>query len=129
MAEVMTRDLTGTVDAYFAMWNEDDTSKRALHIEKAWTGSGRYVDPGRDATGHVALNEMVSAARPNFPGHTVRRTSAIDSHHNQLRFSWDVVGPDGNVPVAGIDVGVVAPDGRLERITGFFGALAPEAAG
>jgi SnoaL-like domain len=129
MAEVMTRDLTAIVDAYFAMWNEDDTAKRARHIETAWTDSGRYVDPARDARGYSALNEMVSAARPHFPGHIVKRTSAIDAHHDQIRFSWDVVGPDGSVPVAGIDVGVRAPDGRLERITGFFGELAPEAAG
>ena len=127
MAEVMTRILTATVDAYFAMWNEEDTAKRAQHIEEAWADSGRYVDPARDAAGHAALSEMVSAARPHFPGHTVRRTSAIDSHHDQLRFAWQVVGPDGSVPVAGIDVGVLAPDGRLQRITGFFGELAQEA--
>ena len=29
--------------------------------------------------------------------------------------------PDGAVVVAGIDVGALADDGRLERITGFFG--------
>jgi hypothetical protein len=129
MAEVMTRDLTATVDAYFAMWNEEDTTKRAHHIEKAWMDSGRYVDPARDATGYAALNQMVTDARPHFPGHKVERTSAIDAHHDQLRFSWDVVAPDGSVAVSGIDVGVVAQDGRLERITGFFGPLAPDAAG
>ncbi len=84
------------------------------------------MDPARDAEGHGALNEMVGAARPHFPGHTVRRTSAIDSHHDQLRFAWQVVGPDGSVPVAGIDVGARAADGRLERITGFFGELSQE---
>jgi len=128
MAEVMTQDLTATVDAYFAMWNEEDTTKRAQHIEEAWADNGRYVDPARDAEGHAALNDTVSAAPPHFPGHTVRRTSAIDSHHDQLRFAWQVVGPDGSVPVAGIDVGVLAPDGRLQRITGFFGELAQEGA-
>jgi len=129
MTNVMTKDATAIVEAYFAMWNEEDTAKRARHIDEAWTDSGRYVDPARDARGQGALNEMVSAARPHFPGHTVRRTSAIDSHHDQLRFAWQVIGPDGSVPVSGIDVGVLAPDGRLERITGFFGELAPEAAG
>jgi hypothetical protein len=67
MAEVMTRDLTATVDAYFAMWNEEDTAKRAHHIEEAWADSGRYVDPARDAAGHAALSEMVSAARHSPP--------------------------------------------------------------
>ena len=34
-----------------------------------------------------------------------------------------VVGPDGTVAVSGIDVGELADDGRLRRITGFFGEL------
>ena len=128
MTDVMTKDATAIIDAYFAMWNEEDVEKRAQHIKEAWADGGRYVDPARDATGHAALNDMVSDARPHFPGHTVRRTSGIDAHHDQLRFAWQVVGPDGSVPVAGIDVGVLAPDGRLERITGFFGELSPEGA-
>src|SRR2546426_7319249 len=70
MAEVMTQDLTATVDAYFAMWNEEDTTKRAQHIEEAWADNGRYVDPARDAEGHAALNDTVSAAPPHFPGTT-----------------------------------------------------------
>jgi len=28
----MTRDLTATVEAYFAMWNEGDAAKRGQHI-------------------------------------------------------------------------------------------------
>jgi hypothetical protein len=123
MTQAATRNLTATVDAYFAMWNEAEQSARMKHIEEAWAERGRYVDPARDAEGHAALSEMVDAARPHFPGHAVKRTSGIDAHHDQLRFSWAVVGPDGSVPVAGIDVGVLAPDGRLARITGFFGEL------
>ena len=123
MTQAPTRNLTATVEAYFAMWNEADQTARARHIEQAWTESGRYVDPGRDATGVAALSEMVEAARQLFPGATVRRTSGIDAHHDQLRFSWEVVAPDGSVPVAGIDFGVLAPDGKLQQITGFFGEL------
>ena len=123
MTDVMVRDLTATIDAYFAMWNEEDAAARAKHIEEAWTEDGRYSDPARDATGHAALSEMVAAARPQFPGHTIKRSSGIDAHHEHLRFAWEVVGADGSVPVAGIDVGVLAPDGRLRQITGFFGEL------
>jgi len=56
-----------------------------------------------------------------FPGHRFRRRSGVDTHHNQLRFAWDLVSPDGTVIVAGVDVGALAVDGRLQRITGFFG--------
>ena len=38
--------------------------------------------------------------------------------------SWDLVGPDGAVVLAGVDVGDISEDGRLQRITGFFGDLA-----
>ena len=123
MTQVATRDVTATIEAYFAMWNEADQAARARLIQEAWTESGRYVDPGREATGFAALSDMVEAARPLFPGATVRRTSGIDAHHDQLRFSWEVVAPDGSVPVAGIDVGVLAPDGKLQQITGFLGEL------
>jgi SnoaL-like protein len=126
MTDVMTKDATAIVEAYFAMWNEEDVAKRAQHIKDAWADSGHYTDPARDAKGHDALNDMVTEARPHFPGHTINRTSGIDAHHDQLRFSWSVVGPDGSVPVAGVDFGILAPDGRLERITGFFGELAQE---
>jgi hypothetical protein len=123
MTQTATRDLTETIAAYFAMWNEEDPAARARLIEEAWVDSGRYVDPARDATGHTAINEMVSEARPHFPGHSVKRSSGIDAHHESIRFAWEVVGPDGSVPVAGIDVGILAPDGRLQQITGFFGEL------
>jgi hypothetical protein len=123
MTQAMTRDVTATVDAYFAMWNEEDTAVRAKHIEEAWTEDGRYSDPARDAQGHAALSEMVAAARPHFPGHSVKQSSGIDAHHESIRFAWEVVGPDGSVAVAGIDAGVLAPDGRLRQITGFFGEL------
>jgi hypothetical protein len=63
------------------------------------------------------------------PGHRFRRVSGIDTHHDQIRFAWDLVAPDGTIVVAGIDIGEMAEDGRLRRITGFFGGIPEEAAG
>jgi len=58
-----------------------------------------------------------------FPGHRFRRRSGVDTHHDQLRFAWDLVNPEGTVVVAGLDIGALASDGRLRRITGFFGEV------
>jgi hypothetical protein len=121
-------DVKTTVDTYLAMWNEADPARRAKHIERAWADDGRYVDPMLEAAGHAALSEMVTGVQTRFPGHRFRRASGIDIHHDQLRFAWDLVAPDGAVVVAGIDIGALAADGRLKRITGFFGALPAEAA-
>jgi hypothetical protein len=114
-------DATTIVDTYLAMWNETDPKRRARLIEQAWIGDGRYVDPMLEAHGHGALGEMVAGVQAKFPGHRFRRRSGVDAHHDQLRFAWDLVAPDGAVVVAGIDVGVLTADGRLARITGFFG--------
>lgn len=118
-------DVTTTVDAYLAMWNEEDPSRRAELIEKAWRTDGSYVDPLLEADGHAALGAMVAAVQSQYPGHRFRRTSGVDAHHDQVRFGWELAGPDGAVTVAGVDVGTVASDGRLLSITGFFGELPP----
>lgn len=116
-------EITGTIDSYFDMWNEPDPARRAEHIQRAWADDGHYVDPLLEGQGHQGLSDMVAAVHEQFPGHRFRRTSGIDVHHSLLRFAWELVGPDGTVAVAGIDVGVLAPDGRLTRIAGFLGEL------
>lgn len=117
--------MTTSVDTYFAMWNETDPERRAALIESAWTDDARYVDPVLEAAGHAALSEMVASVHERFPGQRFVRTSAIDAHHDLVRFGWQLAAEGGEVTVAGIDVGVLAPDGRLSSITGFFGDLDP----
>jgi hypothetical protein len=121
-------DVATTVDAYLAMWNETGPARRAEHIERAWADDGHYVDPLLEAEGHAALSDMVAGVHAQYPGHRFRRVSGIDTHHDQLRFAWELAAPDGAVTLAGIDVGALVSDGRLQRITGFFGELPEEAA-
>jgi hypothetical protein len=63
-----------------------------------------------------------------MPEHRFRRASGIDAHHDHFRFAWELVGPDGGIALAGIDAGELTDDGRLRRITGFFGELPAAAA-
>jgi hypothetical protein len=114
-----------TIDTYFAMWNEEDGERRAGLVERAWAPGARYLDPMLDAGGHAALSEMVAAVHAQFPGHRFRRTSEVDAHHDQVRFTWELAAPDGTVTVAGVDVGELDAEGKLTRITGFFGDVTP----
>ncbi len=59
-----------------------------------------------------------------MPGHSLARTTAVDTHHDQARFGWTVNGPDGSVAVAGIDVVTFEADGRIRTAVGFFGDVA-----
>jgi hypothetical protein len=119
-------EVTHIVDHWFAALNEPDADHRAAHVERAWTADGHWVDPPFESQGHAALTEMIGGVQSQYPGTRFRRTTGVDVHHDALRYGWELVGDDGTVIVTGIDVGQVAPDGRLQRVSGFFGEL-PEA--
>jgi hypothetical protein len=112
------------VDAYIAMWNEEDPARRAALIEEAWAADGAYRDPLLAADGHEALSAMVETVHQHYPGHRFARLTAVDEHNGYARFGWQLAAPDGAVTVAGVDVAELDADGRLQRITGFFGDLA-----
>jgi hypothetical protein len=117
-------DIAEIVGAYFRMWNEPDPARRAEHIALAWAEDGCYLDPLFEAEGHAALSELVEGVHARFPGHQFVRASRIDAHHDQVRFAWELEAADGTLAAAGIDVCQLAPDGRLQRVAGFFEELA-----
>ena len=119
-------DLTATVDTYLAAWNETDPELRAGLVEQVWVPEGTLVDPPLAAEGHAGIGELHAALQGQFPGHRFRRASAVDAHHDRFRVGWELVGPDGAVALAGMDVGKVAADGRLRDVTGFFGPVPAE---
>lgn len=121
MTTTDTGTIETTIDTYFAMWNEPDRAKRLEVIAQAWTADAHYVDPLSDVSGHDGLADMVEGVRDHYPGATLERTGPIDAHHNVVRFPWRAIAADGTEIVAGLDVAVLADDGRLQALAGFFG--------
>jgi len=121
-----TPDVAATIDAYLAMLNETDPGRRAEMAGQVWADDAVYVDPLSLVTGPAAIADMVGAVHQQYPGQRFSRTSGIDAHHSVVRFEWQLADDDGNVTVPGLDVGVIADDGRLSRIAAFFGPV-PEA--
>jgi hypothetical protein len=119
--------VTTTVDTYFEMLNETDPERRNRLIERVWTADARWIDPPLAVQGYAAIDAKTAGAHGQFPGHSFRRTSGVDCHHDQLRFGWELAAPDGTPALAGIDVGELAPDGRILQLTGFFGELPGDA--
>ncbi|HEY8583009.1 MAG TPA: nuclear transport factor 2 family protein [Capillimicrobium sp.] len=115
--------LTDTIDTYLAAYGEPDAAKRGALIAQAWAPDGQLVDPPLAAERHDGISEMAATMQAQFPGHRFRRSSGVDAHHEHARYAWELVGPDGAVAAAGVDVADVAPDGRLRRVVGFFGDL------
>ena len=121
-------DLTAIVDGHLSAYGEPDADRRAELIARVWSEDGRLVDPPAAADGHAGIDALAQALQQQFAGHRFRRASAIDSHNDVLRYAWELVGPDGTVALAGVDVAQTAADGRLRHVAGFFGDLTPAAA-
>ncbi len=111
--------------AYGAAWTETDEGKRRALLEKSWAENGTYTDPTVEVVGREALVQHTGGIHQQFVGHRILLTSRVDEHHGRLRFTWAMVNPEGSRVSEGIDFGEVGSDGRLIRITGFFGLPSP----
>ena len=116
-------DLTAAIDAYLEVWNESDDAGRADRARQVFTDDARLVDPLIDATGPDAIAAAIGELRTQMPGLSLVRTSGLDTHHDLTRFTWAAQGTDGTVAVAGLDLLLLAPDGRISYSVAFFGDL------
>ena len=119
---------TDLIDRYIAMWNEADAKRRRDLIAQTWSEAASYVDTAVQGAGHAGIDAMVASVQQRFPGHRFRRTGAVEAHNDRVRFGWDLAPAGGEPIVTGTDFGVIAADGRLSAITGFFDRVAVPAA-
>lgn len=114
-----------TIDNYIAAWNETDEAKIKALLEKCWADDGTYTDPVADVKGRDGLLTAIKGFHAQLPGAAIAVTSGMDEHHGRVRFGWKVTGSPQ--AIAGIDVGTLAADGRLQSILGFWGENPPAA--
>jgi len=124
MTEITTPPTTtATVDTYLAAYNETDATARDALLRAAFVADGRLVDPPLSGEGREGISEMMGMVHQQFPGHTFRRSTGVDEHHDHVRYGWELLDADGNVALAGMDVGLLDGAGRLVHVAGFFGPL------
>jgi hypothetical protein len=116
--------VTDVVDRYFAVWNETEPARRRELIASTWAPDAYYVDPLFEAQGGDALDATVAGVHSHYPGHRFQQVGQVDTHHDRARWAWELVGPDGAPVAAGVDFAVLAGDGRLRQVTGFFAPAA-----
>lgn len=119
----MNTTIDSTIDGFFAAWNAEADDERLAAVRATYTDVAVVKDPLADVRGHDAIAGFIAGARAQFPGHTFRRSSGIDTHHDLVRFAWQLVGPDGQAVVEGFETGQLSADGRLSCTLGFFGPL------
>ncbi|QBD79641.1 nuclear transport factor 2 family protein [Ktedonosporobacter rubrisoli] len=109
------------VITYVSAWAETDEGVRRALLKTCWADEGIYSDPTGEAVGREALLHHIAGFLKQSNGYRILCTSGADEHHSRIRFTWALVDSEGRRVSDGIDFGEVGPDGRLTRITGFFG--------
>jgi hypothetical protein len=113
-------DFTELAEQYIATWNETDPSARRALIDEVWSSDGRYIDPLAEVAGRDQISAVIASVQEQFTGWRFRLAGAVDAHHDQARFSWEL-GPDGgDAVVVGFDVAQRDADGRLSLVLGFL---------
>jgi hypothetical protein len=123
-------------EKYLALWNEPDAGRRRRMIAELWTEDGRQLlqppeevrgiaaQPGigltaiLEARGHEELEARVASAYEHWVGSeglSFRGGDDADRLGDVVKFHWEAVAADGALFGAGLNVLVLAADGRIER--------------
>src|SRR5579859_4058893 len=109
----------GLIGRYIAAWNETNPERRRGMITRTFAEAASYVDPMMEGHGHAEIDAMIGGVQERFPGLRFRQAGSVDTHHNSVRFSWELA-PEAGDPVAkGTDFAALDEDGRLRSVTGF----------
>lgn len=113
------------IDVMLSGWNARDGERLRDIVAEALDQAIEFCDPPHDISGHAAFIAMVEAFWRDNGECRVRRTSAIDAHHDRARYSWAIEWPNGR-RFDGFDVVTLDREsGKVLRVDGFFGALQP----
>jgi hypothetical protein len=121
----VSTELEELITLYNSAWSEPDRRLRQQILERVWAEDGTYTDPTEHVANRSELVDHLAGFMDQFPGARLALTSGIDTHHDNFRFSWRMLLADGKVFVEGTDFGKLCPDGKVNRIVGFFGPLPP----
>lgn len=113
------------VDTHLEAYCEPNRARRGQLVASVWSVDGQLVDPPFDGAGLEAISAMGEVVLEHYPDHRFERTTDVDVHHTCARYGWSLISPDGVAAVTGTDVVDLDPDGRIQRIVGFFGELSP----
>lgn len=110
---------------YGKAWGEPDAGVRATLLAQVWAKDGQYKDPSiATLTGAEALSRHIGGFLQQFPGARMTMTSKLDFYGTSFRANWLLnYGDDRTSALEGFDYGELDNEGRIAKITGFFGPL------
>jgi hypothetical protein len=118
-------DAAALVERYMSAWHVPDEEARRKAVAELWAADGSYVDPSHDISGHDALYDVTTAIYDEFVHprkYFFRASSTVQSHHNVMRFTWELAETGtGQAVDGGLDVLVTDGEGRIAADYKFVG--------
>lgn len=118
-AETVQVDMKTIATQYLDAWNITDPAARKSAVARLYTEQATYIDPLMSVAGHDGIDGGIAAAQAKFPGWVFKQVGAVDSHHNQLRLTWQLGPANAEAPIVGFDV-IVVENGRITAVYGFL---------
>lgn len=105
-------------DRYAGIWSSEPAA-RASELGACLADECSYCDANGVIEGREALSAYMGGFQQNVKGGRFEILSVIH-HHDRMLAEWRLLGPGGAVLQTGRSFAIVAGDGRLRSITGFF---------
>jgi hypothetical protein len=120
--------LSTFIKRYLSMWHEPDPARRREIVVGLWAEDGENYTPRFAVRGFDEIIPRVTRAHDAYvasKGFVFRPAGNADTHHNVIKFVWDMVPKTGGPTEArGLDIFVLREDGRI-RVLYQFGELLP----
>ena len=108
------------VDRWFAAWSNPDADTRRTALEQTVSPSVAMRDQFSAVEGLPDLVEHLTAVHRFMPGLTIARDGTVRQCQGMAIADWIVCGAAGQEQSRGTNVFTLAPDGRIESVTGFW---------
>jgi hypothetical protein len=109
-------DLNEFITRYVATWNEPDADVRCKLIAGIWSERASLYNRIKEYHGHAGVEAAVKRSYDLFGsrGFLFRPREQPVSHHNAIRFTWEMITPaDGAVDSIGTQFLILEDDGRV----------------
>jgi uncharacterized protein YndB with AHSA1/START domain len=112
--------LEARVDAFFTAWVQTDRDARRDTLRSVANDDLVFRDRFSCTSGIDDLADHIGAALVHMPGLRLSRDGAVRQCQGTALVDWQAKGADGTVRGRGVNVLLLAPDGRLAGVTGFW---------
>ena len=112
------------IDAWFGAWSVADDKLREETLARIVTPDVSFRDRFSLLKGLEDLTAHTGAAQRFMPGIVMRRKGDLRHCQGTVLADWAAAGSDGKERMAGTNIFVFDPDGRLDQVMGFANPVA-----